>query len=118
MSDLNKKDLDEILGDKQAKAKLLNSFNEWLNWQSSFREEGRDFIKTVSKFGKTSAAIFLPKRFEGKTFRIFLMPVEDIYSAHNIKETDIKVSDKEVKAAEKDLEKIQAEDKVERRSLI
>lgn len=49
--------------------------------QTSFIEDsiknGYIFEKEVCKFGKTSAAIFLPKRYIGRKFRVVLIPLQD-----------------------------------------
>ena len=49
--------------------------------QTTFIEDsiknGYIFEKEVCKFGKTSAAIFIPKRYIGRKFRIILIPLQD-----------------------------------------
>jgi hypothetical protein len=60
----------------------------------------------VAKFSKTSAAIYLPKRLIGKTFKVFLIPVDDYYE---VSEPSLK-EDELIKSVEKDLARIQKEE--------
>lgn len=92
--------------------KVMNSVREYLKFTENLLKEGLVFEKRVTKFSKTSAAIYLPKRLIGRKFRVFLMPIEDgyeIYEGEKIIEDN--KSDKMIKEVEKEVEKIQAESK-------
>ena len=91
--------------------KTQNAFREFTNFTTSLLSEGLIFEKRVTKFSKTSAAIYLPKRLIGRTFKVFLMPIDDGYEVSEPKEPSEKAMDKLVKGAEKDVEKIQNEDR-------
>lgn len=86
--------------------KLINAIKAYLRKQEAMLNQGLIFEKKVTKFSKTSAAIYLPKRLIGKTFRIELTPLDDPYEISEPEKTDLK-AEKELKAAEKDLKKIQ-----------
>ena len=88
---------------------LLNDVKEYIRWRKLQRDNGREFIKKVTKFSKTSAAIYLPKRLIGRTFKVFLMPI-DVDDRYEIAEASDKKVEKLLKDTEKDLEKIQTED--------
>jgi putative transposon-encoded protein len=113
----NKSQMDKILSKTEISNKLLNSFKEYLRFQESLLSHGHQFEKTVTKFSKTSAAIYLPKRLIGKTFKVILIPVDDGYELSDMKEAknsvpndmNEKAADKLLKATEKELHKIQAE---------
>lgn len=100
---------------------LTNAFlqmNKILQFQNGLLTKGLIYDKQVSKFGKTSAAIYLPKRFIGRSFRVILIPIEetDLYSLAGFDEDKSvargKVKEKDIaKEAEKDLEAIQSETK-------
>jgi putative transposon-encoded protein len=86
---------------------LLNDVKEYVRWRKAQRDAGREFIKKVTKFSNSSAAIYLPKRLIGQTFRVILVPVDDGYE---ISEPELKKNsdtDKLIKETEKDLERIQ-----------
>jgi putative transposon-encoded protein len=120
-----KKEEMNILSNKNISNKIINSFNEYLRFTDGLLKEGLTFEKKVTKFSKTSAAIYLPKRLIGRTFRVLLIPLDEPYelsetikpinSPEGIKQRDeareylSKKADKELKAAEKDLKKIQEE---------
>ena len=90
--------------------KTQNAFREFTNFTTSLLSQGLIFEKKVTKFSKTSAAIYLPKRLIGRTFKVFLMPINDGYEVSE-PEINEKQADKELKAAEKDLERIHEESK-------
>lgn len=108
-----KAQMDKILSKTEISNKLLNSFKEYLRFQDSLLSHGHQFEKTVTKFSKTSAAIYLPKRLIGKTFKVILIPVDDGYELSDgkdiPKDMSEKAADKLLKATEKELVKIQAE---------
>lgn len=108
-----KKEMDKILSKTEISNKLLNSFKEYLRFQESLLNAGHQFEKKVTKFSKTSAAIYLPKRLIGKTFKVILIPIDDGYE---ISEPD-KKTDKLLKDTEKQLEKIQQEDEPRKKLL-
>jgi putative transposon-encoded protein len=93
---------------KETTNKLLNSFKAYLRKQDNLIKEGLIFEKKVIKFSNTSAAIYLPKRLIGRTFRVELTPVDDGYEISEPK--DLK-ADKLIKDTEKELEKIQSDRK-------
>jgi putative transposon-encoded protein len=97
--------------------KVMNSLNEYLKFSESLIKEGLMFEKKVTKFSKTSAAIYLPKRLIGRTFKVFLMPITDPYEISEPELTD-KKADKLIKDTEKDLEKIQKETETKRKNLL
>jgi hypothetical protein len=41
--------------------------------------QGLIFDKKVTKFSKTSAAIYLPSRLIGKSFKVIMVPITDLY---------------------------------------
>jgi putative transposon-encoded protein len=98
---VSKTEIETILNKKEVQQKILNSFNEFLRKQDNLKELGLVFEKTVTKFSKTSAAIYLPKRLIGRTFRVELTPIDEPYE---ISEPE---SDKLLKDTEKDLKRIQ-----------
>jgi hypothetical protein len=57
----------------------------------------------VTKFSKTSAAIYLPKRLIGKSFKVFLLPIHDGYEISEPTEQ----TDKLIRDTEKEVESIQ-----------
>ena len=100
--EISKTEVSSLLEKTEIRNKILNSFNEFLRFQSDLKTKGLQFEKTVTKFSKTSAAIYLPKRLIGKTFRVFLMPINDGYEISEVTDTD-----KLLKDTEKELENIQ-----------
>lgn len=109
-----KTEMDKILSKTEISNKLLNSFKEYLRFQENLLKAGHQFEKTVTKFSKTSAAIYLPKRLIGKTFKVFLMPIDDGYELSDMKgskdvpDMNEKAADKLLKQTEKELAEIQA----------
>ena len=101
--EISKNEVSSLLEKTEIRNKIFNSFNEFLRFQDDLKTKGLQFEKTVTKFSKTSAAIYLPKRLIGKTFRVFLMPINDPYE---VMETD-KQTDKLLKDTEKELNAIQ-----------
>jgi putative transposon-encoded protein len=93
---------------KEVTNKVLNSVREYLNFTDNLIKQGLIFEKKVAKFSKTCAAIYLPKRLIGKTFRVLLIPVFDSYE---ISEPNEKETDKLIKDTEKELNEIQADRK-------
>jgi putative transposon-encoded protein len=98
---------------------LLNDVKEYIRFSQNLRNSGLTFVKKVTKFSKTSAAIYLPKRLIGQTFKVMLMPVDDGYDTFERKgkkpEKEEKVmetskiekeADKELKKTEKVLEEV------------
>jgi hypothetical protein len=107
----------------EMKNKTMNSFREFLNFTENLLSQGLIFEKKVTKFSKTSAAIYLPKRLIGKKFKVFLMPIDDGYEVSDTTEKALpdmseKAADKLVRDAEKDLEKIQKEEEPKRINLM
>lgn len=108
----------------EMKNKTMNSFREFLNFTENLLSQGLIFEKKVTKFSKTSAAIYLPKRLIGKKFKVFLMPIDDGYEVSDTKDFEAlpdmneKAADKLVRDAEKDLEKIQKEEEPKRTNLM
>ena len=105
-----KKEKENILNNKIISNKIINSFNEYLRFTDGLLKEGLTFEKKVTKFSKTSAAIYLPKRLIGRTFRVLLIPLDEPYELSLVPTKVIDVGTKEdkiIKAAEKDLKKIQ-----------
>ena len=102
-----------ILSNKEITNKILNSFKEFIRFHDNLLNSGLVFEKKVTKFSKTSSAIYLPKRLIGKTFRIYLMPVDDGYEefqgdakAPKIElPNDTKIETKVEKVVEKVIEK-------------
>lgn len=102
-----KEEITNLLSNKNIAAKIVNSFNEYLRFTDGLLKEGLTFEKRVTKFSKTSAAIYLPKRLIGRTFRVMLIPLDEPYElSETIKPIN---ADKILKDAEKDLKKIQEE---------
>jgi putative transposon-encoded protein len=109
MKEPTKSEMDKILSKTEISNKLLNAFKEYLRFQESMLNSGYQFEKKVTKFSKTSAAIYLPKRLIGKTFKVFLIPIDDAYEISE--PVSEKQADKLIKEAEKDVEKIQTDRK-------
>jgi len=86
--------------------KVMNSVKEYLKFTDSLLKQGLIFEKKVTKFSKTSAAIYLPKRLIGRTFKVFLMPITDAYELSEEIKID-KKTEKMLKDTEKEVEKIQ-----------
>jgi putative transposon-encoded protein len=101
---MTKKEMN-ILSNKNISNKIINSFNEYLRFTDGLLKEGLTFEKKVTKFSKTSAAIYLPKRLIGRTFRVLLIPLDEPYELSEVKPE--KETDKLIKDTEKDLKKIQ-----------
>lgn len=91
--------------DREIANKVLNSAKEYLRFVDNLLKEGLIFEKKVAKFSNTSAAVYLPKRLIGRTFKIYLMPVDDGYELSEM----TKKEDKLIKDTEKEVEKIQKE---------
>jgi len=72
---MNKKDKQE----KEIAQKVMNNVNEYVKLTANLLKEGLIFEKTAKKFSNSSAAIYLPKRLIGKTFKVMLVPIEDAY---------------------------------------
>lgn len=108
---VSKEEMVSILSQKDIQNKLLNSFNEFLRFQDSLKNAGLKFEKTAKRFSKSSSAIYFPKRLIGRKFTVYLMPIDDGYEVSEPKEPSEKAMDKLVKGAEKDVEKIQNEDR-------
>ena len=107
-----KKSESNLLSDKNIAAKIINSFNEYLRFTDGLLKEGLVFEKRVTKFSKTSAAVYLPKRLIGRSFRVLLIPLDEPYElSETVK--PIKDADKLLKETEKELKKIQEEKPVE-----
>lgn len=106
---MGKKEIEAVLNNKNIAQKIINSFNEYLRFTDGMIKEGLTFEKKVTKFSKTSAAVYLPKRLIGRTFRIILIPLDEPYE---LSETVKPINeDKLIKDTEKDLKKIQEENK-------
>jgi putative transposon-encoded protein len=108
---ISKVEIEQILSKKDVQQKILNSFNGFLRKQDNLKEMGLVFEKKVTKFSKTSAAIYLPKRLIGRIFRVELTPIDDGYELSESETITEKQADKELKEAEKDLKKIQNENR-------
>lgn len=106
--EVNKSEMQGILGNTEIRNKLLNAFNRYLQFEEDMKKKGLQFEKTVTKFSKTSAAIYLPKRLIGKKFTVYLMPINDGYE---ISEPSEKQSDKLIRDTEKEVENIQSDRK-------
>lgn len=108
----NKEKVSDLLNNKNIQAKIINSFNEYLRFTEGLLKEGLTFEKRVTKFSKTSAAIYLPKRLIGRTFRVMLIPLDEPYELSEtvkpVKAPDMKEAEKILKDTEKDLKRIQA----------
>jgi hypothetical protein len=102
--EITKAEMQGILDKPEIRNKVLNSFNEYLNWVNDLQSKGLQYEKTVKKFSNSSAAIYLPRRLVGKTFKVFLMPIHDKYE---ISEPTEKQVDKILRDTEKELENIQ-----------
>lgn len=76
---IGKTEIETILSKKDIQQKILNSFNEFLRKQDNLKEMGLIFKKKVTKFSKSSAAIYLPKRLIGRTFMVELTPLDEPY---------------------------------------
>jgi putative transposon-encoded protein len=107
MNEVTNKLMNSILSNKEISNKILNSFKEYLRFQESLLKEGLTFKKKVTKFSNTSAAIYLPKRLIGRTFKVLLMPIDEIYEISE----PMKEADKVLKETEKELENIQKDNR-------
>lgn len=102
----NKQERNLFTNDMQNKTQ--NAFREFINFTNDLLTQGLIFEKKVTKFSKTSAAIYLPKRLIGRKFKVFLMPIVDPYEISEPEDKD-KAMDKLVKDTEKELEEIQSD---------
>lgn len=102
------KEKDNLLNNEGISNKIINAFNEYLRFVEGLLNEGLVFEKRVTKFSKTSAAIYLPKRLIGRTFRVLLIPIDDPYELSQIV-SPVKDTDKLIEETEKQVEKIQKE---------
>jgi len=109
MKEVTSKEMGIVLSNREVQVKLLNSFKEFIRFHDSLLNDGLEFKKKVTKFSNTSAAIYLPKRLIGKTFRVLLMPIDEPYE---ISEPSMKKAEKALKQTEKELEKIQSDRKL------
>jgi putative transposon-encoded protein len=58
---------------------LLNNRNKTDNLVESLIQNGLMFEKQVGKFAKKEAHILVPRRLLGKTFRVLMIPSEDLW---------------------------------------
>ena len=58
---------------------LLREQNHQTMMLNGLMEKGLIFEKRVSKFAQSSGAIYVPKRLIGQSFKIVLIPLDDVY---------------------------------------
>jgi hypothetical protein len=118
---ISKAEMDKILSKTEVRQKIMNSFNAYLKFEDDCVNAGLKFKKQMTKFSKSSAAMYFPKRLVGRKFTVYLVPIDDGYEVSEPGMAPPKrtpIEKEKVKETEK-VKKIQAPEKEpERKNLL